>query len=122
MGGVVAGLGTLFSSGIGSTLGALGLGALTLYGANKMMSGMQNQQQSALVNLQNQNQSALDNLPEVPEMPTNDPEADSSAAEAARQKELAAIAAAEQENMVNPTGGLGAVGSPNTSKKELLGS
>lgn len=98
----------------------LGIGLAA--GASKMFGGMgdMSAQQSALTQLQNDNATALDNLPKAPEAPTNDPNSDSEA-EAARKEQLAALAAAEQQNMVNPTGSRGTLGVPNTSKKELLG-
>ncbi len=98
------------------------LGVTAMVGMSKMVGNMGNlgAQQSALTQLQTDNSTALDNLPEAPEAPTNDPAADSEA-EAARKEQLAALAAAEQQNMVNPTGSQGTLGVPKTSKKELLG-
>lgn len=123
MGFIATGLSALGSFlGTGTGLGLLGLGtaALTYAGMSSMMSGMNKANQGALTTLQNDNASVLDNLPEPPEAPTGN-EADDSAAEQERQKQLAAIAEAEQKNMVNPTGGLGVPGGPNAAKKELIG-
>lgn len=100
-------------------LGALGLG-LGLFSSNqqaKQQREMYNQQMSALKSINTQPSAEM---PTVPTAPSADPEApQNDEAEEARKEALRQSAANNQ--MVNPTGGLGVTGMPNMKKRTLGG-